>query len=69
MAVSFPFYPALMLAVESKTVIEQRIWKIATGEVHAVEETRLMVTEKVEAAAEARAMLWTGKSPNEVIDF
>jgi hypothetical protein len=50
-------------------ITRQRIWKIATGEVHAVEETRLMVTEKVEAAAEARAMLWTGKSPNEVIDF
>jgi hypothetical protein len=65
----FPFYPALMLAVESHNVIDMRLWKIATGGVHAGEETRLMVSEKVDAALQAGAMLMTGKSSAEVIDF
>jgi hypothetical protein len=65
----FPFYPVLMLAVESHNVIDMRLWKIATGGVHAGKEARLMVAEKVDAAIEAGAMLMTGKSSIEVIDF
>jgi hypothetical protein len=48
---------------------KERLWKIATGGVHAGEETRLMVNEKVNAAVEAGAMLMTGKTSGEVIDF
>jgi hypothetical protein len=69
MLVFFPFYPALLLAVESNNVIEKRLWKIATGRVHPVEEMRLMVTEKVKAAVEAGEMLGAGRSSGEVIDF
>jgi hypothetical protein len=69
MLVFFPFYPAFMLAVEAQNVIDKRLLKIATGRVHAGEETRLMVNEKVSAAVEAGAMLMTGKTSGEVIDF
>jgi hypothetical protein len=65
----YPWYPALMLAVECHNVIDMRLWKMAAGGVHAAEESQLMVTEKVSAAIEASAMLATGKGPGEVIDF
>ncbi|WP_249146830.1 hypothetical protein [Bradyrhizobium sp. AUGA SZCCT0042] len=63
----YPFYPALMLAIESQNVIDMRLWKIATGGVQASEETRLMVCEKVNAAVEAGTMLMGGKTTGEVI--
>ena len=65
----YPFYPALMLGGASQNVIDMRLWRIATGGVQAGEETRLMVSEKVNAAVEASAMLMGGKSAGEVIDF
>ena len=65
----YPWYPALMLAVECNNVIDIRIRSISAGKVNAVEETGLMVSEKVNAAVEAGAMLMTGKGPGEVIDF
>ena len=64
----YPWYPAFMLAVECNNVIDIRLRKIATGRVNAVEETRLMVSEKVEAAIEARSMLVKGGRPADVID-
>lgn len=69
MLVFFPFYPALMLALESNNVIEKRLWKIAADGVHPVEETRLMVTEKVNAAVQDGGMLGVGKSSGEITDF
>ena len=65
----YPFYPALMLAVEAQNVIDMRLWKIATGGVHAGNETRLMVSEKIDAAVEAGAMLMSGTNTGEIIDF
>ena len=65
----YPWYPALMLAVESNNVIDIRLRSIATGKVNAETETRLMVSEKVDAALEASAMLMNGSRPAEVIDF
>ena len=64
----YPWYPALMLAVESN-VINIRLRSIATGKVNAREETRLMVNEKVDAALEAGSMLMKGRRPAEVIGF
>lgn len=64
----YPWYPALMLAVESN-VIDIRLRSIATGKVNAREETRLMVNEKVEAALEASSMVVNGSRPAEVIGF
>jgi hypothetical protein len=65
----YPWYPALMLAVESSNVIDIRLRRIATGKVNAAEETRLMVQEKIDAAVEARNMLMDGRNPADVIDF
>ena len=38
----YPWYPALMLAVELHNVIDIRLRKIASGSVNAVAETRLI---------------------------
>ena len=65
----YPWCPALMLAVESNNVIDIRLRSIATGKVNAKEETRLMVSEKMDAAIEAGSMLANGRGPAEVIDF
>jgi hypothetical protein len=65
----YPWYPALMLAVESNNVIDIRLRKIAGGGVNAAEESILMVTEKIDAAFEVGSMLLSGRKPAEVIDF
>lgn len=65
----YPWYPALMLAVELNNVIDIRLRSIATGKVNAKEETRLMVSEKIDAALEAGSMLVNGRRPAEVIDL
>ena len=65
----YPWYPAMMLAVESNNVIDIRLRKIATGGVDAMTETRLMVDETVAAALEAGAMLMRGASSAHVIAF
>ena len=65
----YPWYPALMLAVELNNVIDIRLRSIATGKVNAKEETRLMVSEKIDAALEAGSMLVNGRKLADVIDF
>ena len=65
----YPWYPALMLAVESNNVIDIRLRKIVGGGVNAAEESILMVTEKIDAAFEVSSMLLSGRKPAEVIDF
>lgn len=65
----YPWYPAFMLAVESKNVIDMRLWKIATGGVNAAAETGLMVSEKVDAVVTASSMFLTGQGSAEVIDY
>ena len=65
----YPWYPALMLAVESNNVIDIRLRSIASGKVNVKQETRLMVSEKVDAALEAGSMLMSGRSPAHVFDF
>jgi hypothetical protein len=65
----YPWYPAMMLAAESNSVIDARLWKIATGGVDAATETHLMVSEKIGAALEASWMLMRGESSAEIIDF
>ena len=65
----YPWYPALMLAVESNNVIDIRLRSIATGKVNAKEETRFMVSEKIDAALEAGSMLVNGRKLADVIDF
>ena len=54
----YPWYPALMLAVECTNVIDIRLRSIA-----------LMLSEKLDAAFEAGSMLVGGKRTADVIDF
>jgi hypothetical protein len=53
-------YEALMLVFEANRVIGLRLMKIAQGGVEAGREVRLMVQEKVDAAAEAQVTLMGG---------
>ena len=65
----YPWYPAMMLAVESNNVIDIRLQQMATGGVDAVTESHLMVSEKVGAALDAGWMLMRGDSSAQIIDF
>lgn len=62
----YPWYPALMLAVECNNVIDIRLRKIASG---AADETCLMVSEKASAALEAASLLANGAKSADVIDL
>jgi hypothetical protein len=64
-----PWYPALMLAVECSNVVDMRLRRIATGRVDPSAETRLMVSEKIDAAIEAGSMMFSGGSATDVIAF
>jgi hypothetical protein len=65
----YPWYPALMLAVESQNVIDMRLRRIATGRVDPAIETRLMISEKIDAAIAATSMMGSGSKMADVIDF
>ncbi len=65
----YPWYPAMMLAVEAGKVIDLRLWKIARGGFEGIAESHLMVNEKVDALFEAASVLVTGGGQAEVIDM
>ncbi|WP_249134893.1 hypothetical protein [Bradyrhizobium sp. AUGA SZCCT0222] len=65
----FPWYSAMMLAVEAGTVIDRRLWKIAQGGAEGAAESHLMVQEKVDALFQAGSVLLAGGSSAEVIDM
>lgn len=65
----YPWYSALMLAVESNNVIDIRRRCIATRKVNPKEEASLMLSEKMDAAFEAGLILVSGRKPADVIDF
>lgn len=65
----YPWYPAMMLALEAGKVIDLRLWKIARGGLEGLAESHLMVNEKVNALFEASSVLVTGGSPAAVIDM
>ena len=52
--------PLTLLAIESSGVIALRAMKLMVGDVAAMQEARLMVSEKVDAAFEATASLIAG---------
>jgi hypothetical protein len=58
-----------MLAAEVQRVISLRLAAIARGGPAAMQETRLMVTEKIAAAQQAAGMLTQGASTRSVISF
>jgi len=63
----FPFHAAMILAYESNRVIGLRLTKIAGGGFGAFDETQLMVSEKISAAAEAANTIMTGGTAAAVI--
>jgi hypothetical protein len=62
-------FDILMLATEAQRVIGLRLAAIATGGPAAELETRLMVSEKMNAALDAANMLARGASTRSVISF
>ncbi len=63
----YPWFPALMLAMESSNVIQFRIRKIAEGGEGALNEASLMIREKIGAHVEAAATLAGGGTAEQVI--
>jgi hypothetical protein len=59
----YPWYPAMMLALEAGNVIDMRLWRIARGGDEGAAESHLMIKEKIEALFEAGAVLVGGGSP------
>ena len=65
----YPWYPAMMLALEASSVIDLRLWKLACGGAEGVAESRLMVEEKLNALFEAGSVLARGGHSAHVIDL
>jgi hypothetical protein len=64
----FPFHSATILAFDSSRVIALRLSKIAGGGFDAIDETQLMVSEKIRASVEAMEMLIRGGTPTAVLN-
>ena len=64
----FPFHSATMLAIDSTRVMALRLTKIAGGGMEAVDETQLMVSEKIRAGVEAMEMLISGGTTTAVLN-
>ena len=64
----FPFHSATLLAFDSARVIGLRLSKIASGGFDAIEETQLMLAEKIRASVEAMEMLIRGGTTAAVLD-
>lgn len=65
----YPWYPAMMLALEAGNVVDLRLARIARGGKEGADESRLMVAEKVQALFEAGSMYLGGSSSGQVIDM
>ena len=61
------WYNLAMLVAESQQVMWLRFVRVAAGGPGAVDETNLMVTEKVAAATDAAVCLMMGCSPDHVV--
>jgi hypothetical protein len=60
--------PLFMLAIESQNVIALRTIKMFSGDPDCFDEANLMVSEKVDAAAEACFNIMSGSSAGAVVD-
>ena len=65
----YPWYPAMMLALEAGSVIDMRLWKIARGGDEGAAEGHLMVSEKIDALFEAGTVLIGGGSSAQIIEM
>ena len=62
-----PFLSSMMLAIESRRVIELRMVRLAWGGREGRAEARSMIVEKMHASGEAMTTLMFGGSPETVI--
>jgi hypothetical protein len=60
--------PLTLLAIESSSVIAMRATKLMAGDVAAMQEAGLMISENVDAAFEATASLIPGASGDQIIN-
>jgi hypothetical protein len=67
-AVLEPWFPVILLVLESSEVVGLRVMKLAGGGVDAQHEARLMVNEKIDAAVEVGARLLCGGTAINVIN-
>jgi hypothetical protein len=63
-----PWFPVLLLALESTEVVGLRVAKLAGGGADAQDEAHLIVREKVDAVFEVNARLLTGATAFYVIN-
>ena len=63
-----PWHAAMMLALESNSVIGLRLEKLGRGGHEGIAEAHLMVSEKLEAVMEACSTLMMGGTVDTVID-
>jgi hypothetical protein len=63
----FPWFAGAMLAMESSEVVRLRLEKFVRCEADAEQEAHLMIHEKIAAAFEAAASLFSGATPGAVI--
>ncbi|BCW88108.1 hypothetical protein sos41_12460 [Alphaproteobacteria bacterium SO-S41] len=61
------FFDTAMLAADSQRVIALRMMKLAAGGKAAETEARRMVSEKMEAAADAATAMAFGASPGDIV--
>lgn len=61
------FISLILLAIESSNVIAMRTMRLMAGDGAAMDEARLMISEKVEAALEATTYLMGGASGEAII--
>ena len=59
--------PFIWLAIEANEVIALRMAKIISGGPDAMTEIQLMITEKIDAAAEAGTSLIFGQNPTAIV--
>lgn len=63
-----PWHTITMLALEAQSVVSLRLAKIGCGGPEAIEEMRLMFSEKTSAAMEAGAAMALGSTPLGIVD-
>ena len=62
-----PFLSSMLLAIESRRVVELRMVRLAWGGREGLAEAQSMIVEKIQAATEAMTTLMHGGSPEGVI--
>ena len=63
-----PWFAASLLAIEAFDVMHLRMWRLAGGGRTALEESQLIMVEKITATCEAVGSVMLGNSPVSIIE-